>query len=309
MTEIEIANLALNKIGSTNITALSDKSDVNLENVLDQSRDRLLKRFDWNFAKDRVLLYPYLYGLANALKIAMNAHAADAAEHATAADTVNYPVATADATTLTTLYALVGALLTAYDAHDTDAELGAAWAYHIAQETSDHSLASAVAPTTEAESLTKLTDLLSKYNAHDADSTCHTTGSLHQETPTMVEEPDFEYNYQFILPTDYLGHAKLYETESKHVIEGDKLLCDDEYIYLKYTKQVTDPTRFTNLFIECLVLDIAIEISTPITNDPKLKLALQQELLMKYLDNSLTEYSENNAEEDVEDTSWQEAGR
>lgn len=118
--------------------------------------------------------------LANSLKTITNAHAADAAEHATAADTVNYPVATADATDLATLLALSGALLTAYDAHDDDAELGAAWAYHIAQEAGDASLTSAVTPTTLQEAITRLNDLKAKYNTHDADGTAHTTGSTHQ---------------------------------------------------------------------------------------------------------------------------------
>lgn len=119
--------------------------------------------------------------LANSLKTITNAHAADAAEHTTAADTVNYPVTTDDATDLTDLLPLVGALLTAYDAHDADAELGAAWAFHVAQETGDHSLVSAVTPTTLEEAVTRLNDLKAKYNAHDADATAHTTGSTHQE--------------------------------------------------------------------------------------------------------------------------------
>jgi len=119
--------------------------------------------------------------LANSLKTVTNAHAADAAEHSTAADATNYPVAIADATDLTTLLALTGALLTAYDAHDADAELASGWAFHGAQEAADHSLTSAVTPTTVAEAVTRLNDLKAKYNAHDADSTAHTTGSTHQE--------------------------------------------------------------------------------------------------------------------------------
>jgi hypothetical protein len=122
--------------------------------------------------------------LANSLKTVLNAHAADADEHATAPDDVNFPVATVDASSLATLIALTGAMLTAYAAHDDDAELAAAWEYHIAQEASDHSLASVVAPTTIAEVITRLNDIKAKYNAHDADSTAHTTGSTHQEATT-----------------------------------------------------------------------------------------------------------------------------
>ena len=131
--------------------------------------------------KVRIAQSATVFALANSLKTVMNAHAADLAEHATAIDDVNFPVATADATDLTTLLALTGALLTAYDVHDDDAELGVGWAYHIAQEAGDHTPVSVVTPTTLAEAITRLNDLKVKYNAHDADATCHTTGSTHQE--------------------------------------------------------------------------------------------------------------------------------
>jgi len=119
--------------------------------------------------------------LANSLKTITDAHAVDAAEHTSGADTTNYPIVAADATDLTDLITLVTELLTAYDAHDADAELAGAWAFHVAQEAGDHSLASAVAPTTLNECITRLNDLKAKYNAHDADGTAHTTGSTHQE--------------------------------------------------------------------------------------------------------------------------------
>lgn len=119
--------------------------------------------------------------LANALKTTMNAHAADGVEHGTAADATNFPISAADATDATDLITLVTELLTAYDAHEGDSELGAAWVFHNAQEAGDVSLASAVAPTTLQECITRLNDLKTKFNSHDADATAHTVGSAHQE--------------------------------------------------------------------------------------------------------------------------------
>ena len=123
--------------------------------------------------------------LSNSLKTVMNAHAADGggALHV-AADATNFPVVTADATDLASILALSGALLTAYDVHDTDSELAATWLYHDAQEAEDHSLASAVTPTTLEEALTRLNDLKAKYNAHDADGTTHTSGSSGNQEAT-----------------------------------------------------------------------------------------------------------------------------
>ena len=118
--------------------------------------------------------------LANSLKTVTNAHGADGTDHTTAVDNVNYPVSEADATDLATLLVLAGGLLTAYDAHDTDAEQGSP-AYHALTEGGDASLVSAVTPTTLQEAITRLNDLKAKLNTHDADSTAHGVGSQHQE--------------------------------------------------------------------------------------------------------------------------------
>lgn len=123
---------------------------------------------------------PSAIALANSLKTVYAAHIADATDHTTLADAVNV-VTAADASSSATLYLLVADLLTQYDAHEGDAELGAAWVYHAAQEGGDASLASTVAPTTIEEAITKLNDLKAKLNTHDADATTHGVGSRHQE--------------------------------------------------------------------------------------------------------------------------------
>lgn len=99
-------------------------------------------------------------------------HYLDETAHPTSVDTDNTVLAD-DATDYTTMIALATELLTSYDVHDDDAELGAAWVYHEAQEGADHSPTSAVAPTTIAEATTRLNDLKAKYNAHEADATAH----------------------------------------------------------------------------------------------------------------------------------------
>jgi len=115
--------------------------------------------------------------LANDLKTKMNAHAADAGEHTTGADAVNFPVA-GTASTLANLKTLTGLLLTAYAAHHVDARLASAWAFHVAQGTA-HALVSAVTPTTLQECVTRLNDLKAKYDLHDDDDTAHGTLADH----------------------------------------------------------------------------------------------------------------------------------
>ncbi len=58
ITNIDIVNLALIKIGSAKITTFTDKSDVNLSTLYSQIRDRLLIQYPWNFARAREELSP-----------------------------------------------------------------------------------------------------------------------------------------------------------------------------------------------------------------------------------------------------------
>lgn len=116
--------------------------------------------------------------LANSIKSTMNTHYADATEHTSGVQTA---VSTADATDLASILALTGAMLTSYAAHDDDAILAAAWAYHVAQGT-ERALASEVAPTTLTEAIARLNDLKAKLNLHMADGVSHTVG----DTPAVA---------------------------------------------------------------------------------------------------------------------------
>ncbi|MCP3681251.1 MAG: hypothetical protein GY861_01045 [bacterium] len=122
--------------------------------------------------------------LANDLKALYNSHCADTSDHTTGADGTNL-VNSVDAYDLASLIVLVDDLLAAYDAHDDDAELGAGWAFHAAQEAGDHTPASVVSPTDLDECMTRLNDLKLKYNGHDADATCHGVGSQYQTSVVM----------------------------------------------------------------------------------------------------------------------------
>jgi len=75
-------------------------------------------------------------------------------------------------TTLATLLATAGTLLTLYAAHNADVILASGWAYHSAQDTT-HALVSAVTPITLQEAVTRLNDLKAKYNLHEAETTGH----------------------------------------------------------------------------------------------------------------------------------------
>jgi hypothetical protein len=109
----------------------------------------------------------------------MNAHAADVAEHTTAADTDQFPLVEASSD-IASLIDAVTEKLAAYVAHDADAKLAAAWVYHAGQFLDvSTDLVSAVAPTTLVECVARLNDLKAKYNAHEASAVSHGVGSSH----------------------------------------------------------------------------------------------------------------------------------
>lgn len=111
--------------------------------------------------------------LANEIRGDFIAHAADERHTTGQQATTAIPAA---CTNLATLKTLVAALLTAYAAHNADMILDANWAYHTAQGKAC-TLASAVAPTTLAECITRLNDLKVKYNDHEDETAGHADGA------------------------------------------------------------------------------------------------------------------------------------
>lgn len=306
VTDIDIANMSLSEIGGQQITDLTDID--NLKIVFNQTRDELLTRFPWAFCKGRKLVYPSPIELANSLKVLLNAHGADTAMHSTA-DTTNFPITTADATDLDTLYTLTAALLTAYAGHDDDAELGVGWAFHRAQEMTNYSLSSIIAPTTQEEAVTRLNELRAYFNSHDADNVCHTTWSQNEETKSECNMPSFEYAYSFYLPSDYLGGAELYDSDAEFLIEGDRILCDDEYLNLKYRTRATNETIYSRIFSECFVLSLAAKLAMSVAQDKTLSNGLEIKLRAKLLDAFAIDANEGKLDDTIADTSWQTAGQ
>lgn len=122
------------------------------------------------------------------------------------------------------------------------------------------------------------------------------------------DAPDFEWDYEYDLPYDYLGNATLYESDADFKIEGNTLLCNDNIIYLKYTAQITDVSAYSPLFIELLILELASELAITISNDQVMKDRLLLELEQKFLDNAVTNVNEGYVPEAEEETTWQSTG-
>ena len=100
-------------------------------------------------------------------------------------------------------------------------------------------------------------------------------------------DPDFEWDNQFILPTDFLRLKSLFSdngtttenTRFSYAIEGDRLLTDEGSVDLRYIKKITDTSKFDPLFVEVLILQLALKFVGPLGGgDPKLQQIVQTEL-------------------------------
>jgi len=101
-----------------------------------------------------------------------------------------------------------------------------------------------------------------------------------------TETPDFQWDYQYILPADYLRIILLYDgsdlpegrTYVSYEIEGKRLLIDESTVYMKYVKWVESPAEWDSLFIEVLVLQLASKLVIPISGAGKEGIVLKQEI-------------------------------
>jgi hypothetical protein len=105
--------------------------------------------------------------------------------------------------------------------------------------------------------------------------------SLSQDTVS----PDFEWDNQFILPSDFLaarpvfGDFETQNTRFSYDLEGDRLLTNQEAIDLRYIKRVTDPTKFDPLFVKVLVYTLADDLIGPLAGgDPRIQKKIDAKL-------------------------------
>lgn len=79
--------------------------------------------------------------------------------------------------------------------------------------------------------------------------------------------PDFEWLYQYILPSNYLQAKRLYNpvVDGTFVIEGNKLLTNEETVFLEYVQRVTDTTLFDPYFVKGFYLQLAMAATPRLT--------------------------------------------
>ncbi len=118
----------------------------------------------------------------------------------------------------------------------------------------------------------------------------HTSGTFADDLTAekwvaYTTRPPHEWDYQYALPADYIRLKKSYLDSAvdlpkeRHAIENGLFLTDDEGVQISYIKQVTDVSEFDALFVEILVLQLALKLLHPIAGTGSAALGLKEGLM------------------------------
>lgn len=80
----------------------------------------------------------------------------------------------------------------------------------------------------------------------------------------LPSTPAFGFGFEFQLPNDCLRVIAL---DTKHIdyqVEGDRLLCDEQNMSIRYIAKIEDTTKFSPMFIATLAHRLAADLAYPL---------------------------------------------
>lgn len=86
-----------------------------------------------------------------------------------------------------------------------------------------------------------------------------------QSLARLSAVPDFEFEYYYQLPADFLREDRLYDNNYIYKIEDDRLLTDAATVYMIYIAKITDTTKFDPLFVDYFATTLAAEVARALT--------------------------------------------
>jgi hypothetical protein len=102
--------------------------------------------------------------------------------------------------------------------------------------------------------------------------------------------PDFEWDNAYDLPNDFMrmwlkpfedNSIGFHNTRRTYSLEGKQLLSDEGTMEIRYIRKVTDVTEFDPLFVEVLVLQLALKMVIPLAGGGRNGMAMRQTLLLE----------------------------
>ncbi len=134
--------------------------------------------------------------------------------------------------------------------------------------------------------------------------------TLSQDTET----PDFEWDFQYILPSDFMALVSIYEGRfssanfRNYAIEDDRLLTNETTMCIRYTKKVTDASKFDALFVKLLTWTLADEFIGPLAGgDARIQLKIDRALAVLIPSVRALDGQETNTAGRFESGTWNDA--
>jgi hypothetical protein len=83
----------------------------------------------------------------------------------------------------------------------------------------------------------------------------------------LSSPPLFGWDFQYQLPADYLAMQETNPLQLDYDIEDPLLLTNEPNVGLVYTARITDPSRYSSMFVMALELSMAAIMALPLTGD------------------------------------------
>lgn len=90
--------------------------------------------------------------------------------------------------------------------------------------------------------------------------------------------PSWGFLYQHSMPSDLIRIIELLDlSAAEYQIEGRKILCDVDTLYLRYVSRIEDPNKFDPMFIDTVACKLAYEMCEELTQSNTKKDLLYRE--------------------------------
>lgn len=91
--------------------------------------------------------------------------------------------------------------------------------------------------------------------------------------------PDFGWDYQYPLPSDFLEPIEVNgTTDPNWLIEAGNILINDDELNLVYTARIEDTAKYPAMFVDAFAARLAADISPRVTRD----FGLQQKMMQLF---------------------------
>ena len=121
------------------------------------------------------------------------------------------------------------------------------------------------------------------------------TFAVLRHTSETADEPEFGMGFVHSIPPEYLRVSRVYNDVTSFDInrwrtsvgwrrEGDKIIARENQIHMWGTERVTDTSKFSIMFVQCLAARIAADLCVPIANNLPLQAKMYQIYLAKLKD-------------------------